>query len=148
MAEMRGFDRVPPAPVADPWAVADGLRDQAARAGALHRRLSDVEGSAATDDGLVRAAVGAGGLRELVIEPRAMRMASADLAGAVLDVVQRARAEFDRRRAELADELGVQRPDVDLDQSLAQLEQLRAMVAGSHGDLRGAFERFRRQAQG
>jgi hypothetical protein len=146
MADMREFDRVPQAAGADPWAAADVLRDRAARAAAVRRQLSEAVGEAATDNGQLRAKVGAAGLQELVIDPRAMRMPSSDLAAAIVEITRRARDDLDRRREQLAAELGVARDGVDLDESLARLEQLRAMVAGGHGDMRRVFERFRERS--
>jgi len=148
MADMREFDRMPRPADGDPWAAAEVLRDRAAHAAEARRRLAEVVGEAATDNGQVRVRVGAEGLQELVIEPRAMRMASTDLAATIVELTRQGREDLVRRRDELAAELGVQRGGVDLDESLARLEQLRDLVAGGHGDLRAAFERFRQQAGG
>jgi hypothetical protein len=74
-----------------------------------------------------------------------MRMASVDLAAAIVDLSRQAREDLDRRRRERAAELGIAPGGVDLDESLARLEQLRSAVADSHGDLRRAYERFRAQ---
>src|SRR5215475_6595676 len=146
VADMREFDRVPPGADANPRAAADVLRDRAAQAAAVRRQLADVIGEAATDDGLLQAKVGAGGLQELYIAPRAMRMPSTDLAVAIVELARQAREDLDRRRHELAGEHGVARGGVDLDESLARLEQLRGLVADSYGDMRRAYERFREQA--
>jgi hypothetical protein len=148
MADMREFDRVPRPADGDPWAAAEVLRDRATKAAEARRRLAEVVGTAATDNSQVRVTVGAEGLQELVIEPRAMRMASTDLAATIVELTRQAREDLGRRRDELAAELGVPRGGVDLDESLARLEQLRELVAGGHGDLRAAFERFREQAGG
>lgn len=148
MADMREFDRMPQPVDGDPWAAADVLRDRAARAAEARRRLAEVVGAAATDNGQVRVKVGGEGLQDLVIEPRAMRMASTDLAATIVELTRQAREDLGRQRDELAAELGVQGGGVDLDESLARLQQLRELVAGGHGDLRAVFERFRQQAGG
>jgi hypothetical protein len=148
VADMREFDRVPRGADADPRAAADVLRNRAAQAAAARWQLAEVVGEAATEDGLLQAKVGAAGLRDLVIAPRAMRMPSTDLAAAIVELARQAREDLDQRRQELAAELGVARGGVDLDESLARLEQLRALVADSHGDMRRVYERFREQAEG
>lgn len=148
MADMREFDRMPQPVDGDPWAAAEVLRDRAAQAAEARRRLAEVVGAAATDNGQVRVTVGGEGLQELVIEPRAMRMASSDLAATIVELTRQAREDLGRQRDELAAELGVQGGGVDLDESLARLQQLRELVAGGHGDLRAVFERFRQQAGG
>jgi hypothetical protein len=134
MTDMSGFD---------PGAAAGALREQATQAAAVRRELAGILGTATSDDGLLIAKVGAGGLEELTIEPRAMRMPSVDLAAAIVELARRAREDLDRRRQERADELGVGRVGVDLDESLARLDRLRGLVAESQGDVRRVYERFR-----
>jgi hypothetical protein len=141
---MRAFDQAPGGD-ADPRVVAEVLRERGAQAAAARRQLAEVVGAAETEDGLLRVTVGAAGLRELVIAPRAMRMASVDLAAAIVDLAGRAREDLERRRRELAAEFGVAPARVDLADSQARLEQLRSAVADSHGDMRRAYERFREQ---
>lgn len=66
-------------------------------------RLTAVRGDGTAADGLVRAGVdGTGELVELVIEPRAMRLASSDLAREIRTAVSAARAEVAARLAESA----------------------------------------------
>jgi hypothetical protein len=133
---------------ADPRAAAGVLRDQAAQAAAARRELAGILGEAASDDGLLAAKVGPGGLAELRIEPRAMRMPSMDLAAAIVELTRRAREDLDRRRQERAGELGIGRGGVDLDESLARLDRLRGLVAESRGDMRQVYERFRAETGG
>jgi hypothetical protein len=148
VADMREFDRVPRGADADPRGPADVLRERAAQAAAVRRQIGDLTGAAATEDGLLRLAVDAGGLRELDIAPRAMRMPSVDLAAAIVALSRQAREDLDRRRRELADEHGITPAGVDLDESLARLERLRGLVAEGHGDARRLYERFRDGAGG
>lgn len=125
-----------------PEAVVEVLRAQAERAVDVRAELADIVGEAESDDGVVKAIVGPKGLQELVLEPKAMRMPSTDLATTVVDVTQRAREDFDTRRADKTAELGAStRPS--LEESLAHLDRLNSLVNAGHGDMRTVFERFR-----
>lgn len=127
-----------------PEAGAEVMRAQAQRAVEVRKQLADIVGEASSDDTYVRAVVGADGLTGLDLHPKAMRMPSTDLATTVVEVTRLAREDLERRRSDKAAELGsTGRPD--LNESLAHLERLRAMVDAGHGDLRAAFERFRDQ---
>jgi hypothetical protein len=139
MTDMSGFD---------PGASAGALREHATRAAAVRGELAGILGEASSDDGLLVAKVGAGGLAELTIEPRAMRMPSVDLAAAIVELTRRAREDLDRRRQERAAELGVGQVGVDLDESMARLDRLRGLVAESQGDVRRVYERFRAETGG
>jgi hypothetical protein len=146
MVQGRELGPIPSVGWGDPWAVVDAVQGEAARAASARQQVADVTGSAESDDGLLRAAVDAGGLCELDIDPRAMRLPSVDLAAAVVAVSRRAEADLGHRRAERLRDLGVHTPPVDLDESLARLQQLRSLVESGHGDMRAVFERFQRES--
>lgn len=128
-----------------PEAVIEVLRAQAERAAEIRRQLAELVGEARSEDTLVSAVVGAQGLQELVLEPKAMRMPSAELAETIVGLTQRARENLEARRAERAAELGAgARPGIQ--ESLGQLDRLRSLVDAGHGDLRTVFEKFRDQS--
>ncbi|HEU5157522.1 MAG TPA: YbaB/EbfC family nucleoid-associated protein [Streptosporangiaceae bacterium] len=81
------------------------MREQTAQAEELRRQVAGLVGHAESDDGQVRLGVSsAGGLTELSIDPRAMRMGSDNLARMILDLFGRARADLDRQKQEAARE--------------------------------------------
>lgn len=147
MADLRGFDGLPRLDSGDPAVASDVLRQQAVDAAAVRDQLAQVTGEASSDNGFVRAVVGITGLQALVLDPRAMRMPSEDLAAAVVTVTAQARDALDQRRIERARELGIAQDRPDLDESLAQLSRLQSLVQESQGDARRVFERFRDETQ-
>ncbi|GAA4991402.1 YbaB/EbfC family nucleoid-associated protein [Actinopolymorpha pittospori] len=64
-------------------------------------KLGSIEGAGETADGRVRVRVISGAVRALEIDPRAMRMASEDLAAAVLEAIQLATDDANRKMAEI-----------------------------------------------
>lgn len=144
---MREFDGVPRFASADAGVPVDGLLRQAQDAAAVRAELNETIGEAASDDGFIRAVVGAKGLQSLTLDPRAMRMPSEDLSKAIIEVASAARADLDRRRIERARELGLAQDAPNLDDSLARLSQLKSLVEQSHGDARRVFERFQAQTE-
>lgn len=146
VADMRSFEGIPRFHT-DPGAPADALLRQAEEAAAVRAQLSETTGEAASDDGLITSVVGARGLQELRLDPRAMRMPSEDLAKAIIDVTAQAREDMERRRLERARELGLAQERPGLDQSLAKLAELRSLIAESQGDARRVFERFQAQTE-
>lgn len=147
MADMRGFEGIPRFNSVDPAAPADALLRQAQEAAAVRDQLRETVGEAATDDGLIRAVVGADGLQSLALDPRAMRMPSEDLSTAIVSVTADARDDLYLRRAERARELGLAQEAPTLDEGLAKLTELRSLVEESQGDARRVFERFRAQTE-
>jgi hypothetical protein len=130
----------------DPRAAVDAVVGQAAGAASARKEIAGLTGSAESQNGLLRAVADGGGLRELVIDPRAMRMPSVDLAAEIVALAREAGQDLTRRRDERLRELGVDRAPVDLDESLERLHELRSMVEAGHGDMRAVFERFRGRA--
>lgn len=145
MADTRAFQGIPRPESVDPAAPADALLRQAQDAAAVRSQLNETVGQSRSEDGLIQAVVGARGLQTLTLDPRAMRMPSEDLASAIVAACSDARDDLDRRRIERARELGLAQDAPTLDESLAQLTQLRALVQESQGDARRVFERFQAQ---
>lgn len=145
---MSEFERIPRFDDARPEASIAALQATAEQSVAARRQLAEVTGSAESADGTVRAVVGGYGLQELVLDPKAMRKPSQDLAQLIVQVTQQAGEDLARRRAEQAAELGVDRARPDLEQMLTDLARLRSTMAEGQGDARRVFERFRDQTRG
>lgn len=62
--------------------------------------IGDLVGSAQDEAGMVTVEIGNEGLRDLVIHPKAMRMASADLSDTIKEVFAAASADFQQRMLE------------------------------------------------
>jgi hypothetical protein len=73
--------------------------DRLSRMEDVTARFAEIIGSAEGADGTVRVEHGSTGLRELVIEPRAMRLPAADLAAAITVALAEAQTDF-RRQAQ------------------------------------------------
>ncbi|REF37488.1 YbaB/EbfC family nucleoid-associated protein [Thermasporomyces composti] len=75
--------------------------DRLERIQAMGTQLTEVRGEAETADGKVRAVVRPGGaLESLTLDPRAMRMASEDLAAAIVEAVAAATEDVTAKVAE------------------------------------------------
>lgn len=145
---MSEFDRIPRFADVRPEASVTALEQSAEQSVAARRRLAEVTGAAESPDGTVRAVVGGFGLQELVLDPKAMRKPSQDLAQLIVQVTQQAAEDLAQRRAEQAAELGVPGERPDLEQMLTDLARLRSTMAEGQGDARRVFERFRDQTRG
>ena len=64
---------------------------------------------------------------------------------AIVETSRRAREDYDRQRRGLLAETGAV-PEVDLEQSRAQLAELQASFRSGTADLQSLFERFRTQS--
>lgn len=142
---MSEFASAPRLGVGDPAAGVSDLARQARVMTSGREALAGLTGSAESEDRTIRAVVGPEGLRELVIEPRAMRLPSADLATTIVGLVRDASADLTRVRREKLDELGVAAPRIDLEESRAKLAELEALTRAGDGDMVAVYERFRRQ---
>jgi DNA-binding protein YbaB len=100
------------------------------------QRLAASRGQGSAADGLVSAGVdGTGEIVELVIEPRAMRMASSDLAEAVRTAIAAARAD-------VTAQLAVAAPQSTPDTGVAALHRLLRDVDASARQQMQQFARF------
>ena len=70
----------------------------------LQEDMAAVVGRARDEDGLVAAEFGAGGLTELELHPKAMRLSSGELAERVKEVVRAASADLQRRLGDLMED--------------------------------------------
>jgi hypothetical protein len=145
--DLSQFGAVPqPAGSVDVRGVIDELRAQAARTVERRDRVRDLVGRAESDDGNVAATyTAADGVQQLVLNPRAMRLAAEDLAAEIVRVTGRARHDLDRQRAEVAAESGPAPAPPDLEQSEARLAELRAALSGGAADVQAVVDRWRSQ---
>jgi DNA-binding protein YbaB len=80
-------------------------QDLQRKAEAFQSRIAEVTGQGADDSGLVRVSLGVGGtLDDVQVDPRAMRMASQDLADAFRQAHQAATQNMQERLAEVQQE--------------------------------------------
>ncbi|MDH2425083.1 YbaB/EbfC family nucleoid-associated protein [Sphaerisporangium sp. TRM90804] len=82
-----------------------GAQQQFARMEELQSRMGELVGRAQDKDRLVTVEYAGDGLRELEINPRAMRMASADLADLIKTVTQDATRDLQGKTNELMEEI-------------------------------------------
>lgn len=129
--------------------LAAGTTARLAASQELGRRAAELAGEARSDDGLIRVVCRPGApLHELSLDPRAMRMVSADLAEAIQAVAAAARADLDRRTAELTRELF---PDgtgalgvTDAESARARMAELSELATGTVTDAQALFDRLTR----
>jgi hypothetical protein len=144
--DLSSFDRVAqPVGVPPVEATIEHHRRTLSRSGDLRRQLQDLVGSAASDDGRIAAEVNAAGLAKLTLDPRAMRLASEDLAEEIVRVTALAKEDLDARRGELVREFGISATDLDVEQVSAQLNEVVAATRRDGADLEALIERFRSQ---
>jgi YbaB/EbfC DNA-binding family len=139
---------------ADPAQAAQAQAEQMAAAEALEQAVRAATGSAASDDGRITVEWSeAGGIDELVIDPRAMRLASDELAAQIIQVVNAARTQAQSEIATLvADAMGAGAPEPrDVVAALPglqeQLDEIMRDTAQMGSTVTGIVERMRARAQ-
>ncbi|SHG50690.1 hypothetical protein SAMN05443575_2119 [Jatrophihabitans endophyticus] len=110
--------------------------------------VADVVGAAQTEDGHVRVEFTAQGVHDLVLDPRAMRLGSADLAAAIKATIADAAADYQQRTLDAMREAGLvpsaEEQQRRLDEAVAQLGDAQRQFTTS---LRSAAEVMGRAAQ-
>jgi hypothetical protein len=139
---------------ADPALAMAQHAEQLAQAEQLEQGIRAAAGSAASEDGRIRVAWSeAGGIDELVIDPRAMRLASEELAAQIALVVNAARAQAQQQVADLvADAMGSGAPDprevvAQLPELSVQLDEIMRETASMGSTVAGIMDRMRARAQ-
>ncbi|WP_165964654.1 YbaB/EbfC family nucleoid-associated protein [Actinomadura sp. KC216] len=119
MAESYGFSE------SDVDAFAEETAKEIQKTAELRTRLSELVGRAESRDGRVRLGLAAeGAITELEIDPRAMRMASAELAETIVKASQDALQDLQRQARELTEDASVAPEDVaDIVRDPQALEQ-------------------------
>jgi DNA-binding protein YbaB len=119
---------------------------------AMQDSIAEIVGSAESADGYVRATyTAATGLRDLEINPRAMRWASNDLSEVIRAVVQEATNDFQTR---IRGEMGVAfegQSDNPLDlmedpeKAKAKIQEVQGLLDGALDDAMGTLDKVRKQ---
>lgn len=127
---------------------------QAEQVAQMQDKLSEAVGRAESQDGYVKVTyTSAAGIAELEINPRAMRMASADLAETIKSTVKDAAADLQANiRAMMADIYAGQ-PNNPLDimqdpsKMTERLEEMKGLLDSAMGDASLYMEKLRRRIQ-
>ncbi|RFS83615.1 YbaB/EbfC family DNA-binding protein [Actinomadura spongiicola] len=129
-------------------------KQHAAKAAELQNKLSDVVGRAESPDGHVKVTyTSAGGIADLEINPRAMRMPSADLADTIKNVIQDAAKDLQTNVRAVMAEIYQGQPDspVEMMQNpakmTARIEEVRDLLDSALGDASLHLEKLRRRIQ-
>jgi DNA-binding protein YbaB len=126
----------------DPREVIQQMRAKIERTREVRDRAAELVGSAQSEDGYVTVeCTNAAGIKDVVFDPRVMRMQSQDLAALIVEVAAEARADLDRQRGEVLAELKFGTPDVE--ESEAALAEMTSAYTRSMGDIHTMFARFR-----
>ncbi|REF36221.1 DNA-binding protein YbaB [Thermasporomyces composti] len=108
-------------------------RESLERVGESLRGLEDVTGDGEAEDGLVKVRLGPGGrVREVSIDPRAMRRSSEELAELVKEALNRAHDDLAARIAESGG-------------PVEELRKLNQALTAEHGSLAGALQNMQQQ---
>lgn len=112
-------------------------------------RAAEITGTASTDDGYVTVTWRGGGLAGLEINPRAMRMGSAELAETILRLSQEARADSGAQSdAMLQDLMGERNPAgilADKKGLQESLDMIRDVFTGAIGDSKDMIDQLQRR---
>jgi DNA-binding protein YbaB len=128
----------------------NGAQQQFARMEELQRRMGELVGRAEDKDRLVTVEYAGQGLRELELNPRAMRMASADLADLIKTVTQEAARDLQARTDELMEEVfgkedNPMRLINDPEAAMATAKEAEATYNRVFEDVMGELDRVRRR---
>ncbi|AQZ66691.1 unnamed protein product [[Actinomadura] parvosata subsp. kistnae] len=125
---------------------------QMARVAELRSSMVELTGRAQDEDGLVTAEFGGGGLKDLVLHPKAMRLTSGELAERIKAVIEEAAADLQRQLSEMMEEaFGEENPlrfGRDPEGALEQVRQAQAAYDRTHEDLMGQLDRIRQRMEG
>jgi DNA-binding protein YbaB len=115
----------------------------------VRRRLADIVGTAATEDGQIKVGWRGDAPSDLQIHPRAMRMPSADLAQTILRLIREAKADVQRRSEEIMAEVyGEENPaDLVADPEVLQrsLEAMRLSFTGAVNESMDLIKQLQRR---
>ncbi|WP_248961033.1 YbaB/EbfC family nucleoid-associated protein [Sphaerisporangium perillae] len=129
-----------------------GAQQQLAQVEELQRRTAELVGRAQDKDGLVTVEYTGQGLHELQLNPRAMRLASVDLAALIKTTVQEAVGDLARQTNELMEEMfGVEDNPMKLlsdpEAALAQVKQAEAAYNHTFEEVMSDLDQIRRRLQ-
>ncbi|WP_214414282.1 YbaB/EbfC family nucleoid-associated protein [Sphaerisporangium fuscum] len=128
-------------------------QEQFAKLEELQQRTNDAVGRAQDKNGLVTVEYGQDGLRELELNPRAMRLASADLAELIKTTIGEAAQDLNAQTNELFEEVfgaegNPMRLMKDPEGAMAKVKEAEAAYNRTVENVMGEFEQIRRRLQG
>lgn len=136
----------------DPDRALEDAQRKAGMLSGIQDELNAVVGRAESSDGFVRAAFSASeGLTELDLNPRAMRMASSDLAEQIKSVIQEAAQDMQRQLTAQINGLFAGEGESPMDfardpqKSDAKIQEIQQSLSATLNDLHGEMERMRRK---
>ncbi|WP_241564671.1 YbaB/EbfC family nucleoid-associated protein [Nonomuraea polychroma] len=126
--------------------------EQMSRVAELRTSMTELVGQAEDEDGLVTVEFSGGGLKELVLHPKAMRLTSGELAERIKLTVAEAAADLRRQMGEAMEEaFGEDNPmrfGTDSDAAMEQVRQAQAAYNRTFEDLMGQLDRIRQRMEG
>lgn len=129
--------------------MAGEAKDYFGKAREFQDRAAEVTGKASTDDGYITVTWRGEGLAGLEINPRAMRMGSAELAETILRLSQEARADSRAQSdAMMKDLMGERNPAgilADKQELQESLDMMRDVFTGAIGDSKDMIDRLQRR---
>ncbi|MGW0231537.1 YbaB/EbfC family nucleoid-associated protein [Actinopolymorpha singaporensis] len=140
----------------DPEAIVAAQRENLQRAQEMERRIAELTGSATSDDERITVTyTEANGIESIQLDPRVMRMASEDLAAALVQVANAARADMREQMQRVVDETIGEEGQPDLAELAANAAQMEAAMnefmrdtMTMESDLQNAIDRMKRMAEG
>ncbi|HEY9524648.1 MAG TPA: YbaB/EbfC family nucleoid-associated protein [Thermopolyspora sp.] len=116
----------------------------------LQESLLSLVGRARDEDGLVTVEYGGGGLRELELHPKAMRLSSGELAERIKAVMDEAAADLQRQYLEAMDQVYGEQDNPmrylsDPDSALAKVRQAEADYNRTFQDVMGQLDHVSRR---
>jgi len=127
--------------------IIDELQRRMAGVQRYQERMAEVEGTGEAAGGVVRATVGAGGnVRDLQLDPRAMRLPSQSLREALLEAIHLAEEDARQKTAELGEDLNRDTAQfVDAAGLRQEMDRLTAGFSRNLGDIQQNFEALMRK---
>ncbi|MEU6713225.1 YbaB/EbfC family nucleoid-associated protein [Nonomuraea sp. NPDC046802] len=125
---------------------------QMSRMAELQTSVAELVGRAEDEDGLVIVEFAGGGLKELTLHPKAMRLTSGELAERIKIVIDEASADLQRKMNEMFEEaFGEDNPmrfGTDPEGSMEMVRQAEAAYNRTFEDLMGQLEQIRKRMEG
>jgi DNA-binding protein YbaB len=125
---------------------------QMSRVVELQTTMGELVGRAEDEDGLVSVEFAGGGLKELTLHPKAMRLTSGELAERIKLLIGEATADLRRQMGEMFEEaFGEENPmrfSNDPQGAMEQVRQAEAAYDRTFQDLMGQLDRIRNRMEG
>ncbi|MFJ2030186.1 YbaB/EbfC family nucleoid-associated protein [Streptosporangium sp. NPDC087985] len=128
----------------------NGADGQFARMEELQKSMETLVGHASDDDGLVTVEYAAGGIRELVLHPKALRLSASELAEKIKMVIAAAAEDLQKQVNEAMGEVFGEEDNPmrfinDPDAAINQIKDAEAAYNRTFEDVMGELDRIRRR---